>query len=39
MDDQSKAVEILREYQLFRRREDTQPHMSYAHEKERHRVI
>ena len=39
MDDQSKAVAILREYQLFRRREDAQPHMSYAHEKERHRVI
>lgn len=33
------AVEIIREYQLFRRREETQPHMSYAHEKERYRII
>lgn len=39
MDKQKRAVEIVREYQLFRRREYTQPHMSYAHEKERHRVI
>lgn len=39
MDEQRKELDILREYQLFRRREDTQPHMSYAHEKERHRVI
>ena len=39
MDEQTKAVEILREYQLFRRREEAEPHMSYAHEKERHRVI
>ncbi|MCD8189339.1 MAG: AraC family transcriptional regulator [Clostridiales bacterium] len=27
------------ESNLFRRREGTEPHMSYAHEKERHRVI
>ncbi len=39
MDNQKNAVEILREYQLFCRRETVQPHMSYAHEKERHRVI
>lgn len=39
MKDQEKAVDIIREYQLFRRREESQPHMSYAHEKERHRVI
>lgn len=39
MEDQKKAVDILREYQLFRRREEIEPHMSYAHEKERHRVI
>lgn len=39
MKDQEKAVDILREYQLFRRREEAQPHMSYAHEKERHRLI
>lgn len=39
MNEQEKTVEILREYQLFRRREDVQPHMSYAHEKIRHRII
>lgn len=39
MDDQKQAVDILREYQLFKRREDAQPHMSYAHEKVRHRII
>lgn len=39
MDSQKKAVNALREYQLFQRREEVQPHMSYANEKERHRVI
>lgn len=39
MNEKEKSIEILREYNLFRRRELTQPHMSYAHEKERHRVI
>ncbi|MGF0033868.1 helix-turn-helix domain-containing protein [Bariatricus sp. SGI.154] len=32
-------LEIYRESSLFERREQVQPHMSYAHEKERHRVI
>lgn len=32
-------IEITREYELFRRREEAQPHMSYAHEKIRYRVI
>jgi YesN/AraC family two-component response regulator len=32
-------IEIIREYELFRRREEAQPHMSYAHEKLRYRVI
>lgn len=32
-------IEIIREYELFRRREEAQPHTSYALEKLRHRVI
>jgi len=39
MADTRASVEIIREYELFKRRENTQPHMSYANEKERHRVI
>ncbi len=39
MDEREKTVEIVREYQLFQRREDVQPHVSYAHEKIRHRII
>lgn len=39
MDEQKRAIDTLREYQLFRRREETEPHMSYRHEKERHRLI
>lgn len=33
------SLEISRINTLFDRREQTRPHMSYAHEKERHRVI
>ncbi len=33
------GVEIVREYGLFQRREDVQPHMSYAHEKIQYKVI
>ena len=33
------SIEITREHGLFQRREEAQPHMSYAHEKIRYRVI
>lgn len=33
------GIEIVREYGLFQRREDGQPHISYAHEKIRYKVI
>lgn len=39
MDEMKASAEILREYQLFKRREDVQPHMSYAHEKLRYKII
>lgn len=33
------SIEILREYGLFQRREEAQPHISYAHEKIQYKVI
>ena len=38
-DEQKKSVDIIREYQLFCRREETQPHISYAKEKEGLEII
>lgn len=37
--EKSNDIDITRENELFQRREKALPHMSYAHEKERHRVI
>lgn len=39
MDGLNASAEILREFELFKRREDAQPHMSYAHEKLRYKII
>lgn len=39
MDGMNASAEILREFELFKRREDAQPHMSYAHEKLRYKII
>lgn len=39
VDKEKAALDIIREYELFKRREASQPHMSYAHEKLRHQII
>lgn len=39
MEKKKDSLNAYREQTLFERREQVQPHMSYAHEKERHRVI
>lgn len=39
MEKSKASLGAYREQTLFERREQVQPHMSYAHEKERHRVI
>ncbi len=37
--DREEELKAGQEWNLFQRREKTEPHMSYAHEKERYRVI